>query len=106
MGIVADQLRDDELAQLYAAALGVVLNSRADCNPRAVYEGLVADAPFFVTEQTRLPALVQHLGHVSNGEIARLPEQLANFVEFCEAGGFAGRPSDFTRRHLTEADTY
>lgn len=45
--IVADTLKDQELAQLYAAALGVVLHSRVDCNPRAIYEGLITDAPFF-----------------------------------------------------------
>merc|ERR1719401_1407962 len=104
--VVADQLKDDELAQLYAAALGVVLHSRVDCNPRAVYEGLVTDSPFFVTERTRLPALVQHLGHISTGDPARLPEQLADFVDFCEAGGFAGRAGDFAKRHLMEAEVY
>merc|ERR1719401_3110519 len=104
--VIADQLKDDELAQLYAAALGVVLHSRVDCNPRAVYEGLIADAPFFVTERTRLPALVQHLGHVTDGDGDRLPEQLADFVDFCEAGGFSGRPREFSRRHLGEAENY
>jgi len=99
-------LKDQELAQLYAAALGVVLHSRVDCNPRAVYEGLITDAPFFVTERTRLPALVQHLGHVTDGDGDRLPEQLADFVDFCEAGGFTGRPREFARRHLNEADNY
>jgi len=104
--VVADQLKDQELAQLYAAALGVVLHSRVDCNPRAVYEGLVADAPFFVTEGTRVPALVQHLGHISDGDLSSLPEQLADFIDFCEAGGFASRPQEFARRHLVEADVY
>lgn len=104
--VVADQLKDEELAQLYAAALGVVLHSRVDCNPRAIYEGLVTDAPFFVTERTRLPPLVQHLGHVTDGDAAGLPEQLADFVDFCEAGGFAGRPRAFAERHLLEADVY
>jgi len=104
--VITDQLKDEELAQLYAAALGIVLHSRVDCNPRAVYEGLTADAPFFVTERTRLPPFVQHLGHVSDGDVTRLPEQLADFVDFCEAGGFAGRPRAFAQRHLMEADVY
>jgi len=104
--IVADQLKDVELAQLYAAALGVVLHSRIDCNPRAVYEGLVTDSPFFVTEKTRLPPLVQHLGHVTDGNTEKLPEQLADFIDFCEAGGFAKRPREFARRHLVEVDVH
>jgi len=104
--VLADQLKDEELAQLYAAALGVVLHSRVDCNPRSVYEGLVADSPFFVTERTRLPPLVQHLGHIGTGEAGRLAEHLADFVDFCEAGGFAGRPQAFAQRHLIEADIY
>jgi len=104
--VVADQLKDEELSQLYAAALGVVLYSKVDCNPRAVYEGLVTDTPFFVTERTRLPALIQHLGHVSDGDVLALPDQLADFVDFSEAGGFAGRPRDFAQRHMTEPETY
>lgn len=104
--VLADQLKDEELAQLYAASLGTVLYSRVDCNPRAIYEGLVADAPFFVTEQTRLPALIQHLGHVSDGDVNRLPEQLADFVDFSEAGGFGSRPREFAERYLSEADVY
>jgi len=104
--VIADQLKDEELAQLYAAALGVVLYSKIDCNPRSVYEGFIADAPFFATEHTRLPALAQHLGHVSDGDVARLPEQLLDFVNFCEAGGFSGRPREFARRHLVEAEVY
>lgn len=104
--VIADQLKDQELAQLYSAALGVVLHSRVDCNPRAIYEGLIADAPFFVTERTRVPPLVQHLGHVFDGGMAGLPEQLADFVDFCEARGFAGRPRAFAERHLVEADVY
>merc|ERR1712216_373614 len=104
--VIADQLKDEELAQLYAAALGVVLYSKVDCNPRSVYEGFIADAPFFVTETTRLPALIQHLGHMTDGSNVRLPEQLLDFVNFCEAGGFSGRPREFARQHLVEADVY
>jgi len=104
--VLADQLKDEELAQVYAAGLGVVLYSRVDCNPRSVYEGLVADSPFFVTERARLPPLVQHLGHIGTGEVGRLAEHLADFVDFCEAGGFAGRPQAFAQRHLIEADIY
>lgn len=104
--VLADQLKDEDLAQLYAAALGVVLHSRVDCNPRSVYEGLVADAPFFVTERARLPPLVQHLGHIGTGEVGRLAEHLADFVDFCEAGGFTGRPQAFAQRHLIEAGIY
>jgi len=104
--VVADQLKDEELAQLYAAALGVVLYSRVDCNPRAVYEALVTNTPFFVTERTRLPPLVQHLGVVGDGDVSRLPEELAEFVGFCEAGGFAGRAADFAKKHLSEAQAY
>merc|ERR1712216_40638 len=74
--VIADQLKDDEIGQLYAAALGVVLYSKVDCNPRSVYEGFIADAPFFVTETTRIPALAQHLGHLSDGDGPRLAEQL------------------------------
>jgi len=104
--VIADQLKDDELAQLYAASLGVVLHSRIDCNPRAVYEGLVTDTPFFVPETSRLPPLVQHLGHVSYGDDALVAQNLADFVDFCEAGGFTGRPREFARRHLQEAEVY
>eukprot|EP00931_Biecheleriopsis_adriatica_P065635 TRINITY_DN40127_c0_g1_i1.p1 TRINITY_DN40127_c0_g1~~TRINITY_DN40127_c0_g1_i1.p1 ORF type:complete len:716 (+),score=138.54 TRINITY_DN40127_c0_g1_i1:56-2149(+) len=104
--VVADQLKDDELAQLYTASLGVVLHSVIDCNPRAVYEGLVTDTPFFVTESARLPALVQHLGHVTDGDPSMVAERLADFVDLCEAGGFTGRPREFARRHLTEAENY
>jgi hypothetical protein len=104
--VIADQLKDDELAQLYAAALGIVLYSRVDCNPRAIYEGFVADAPFFVTQTARLPALAQHLGHLSDGDDARLPEQMLDFVNFCESGGFSGRPREFARKHLVESDIY
>jgi len=104
--VIADQLKDEELAQLYAASLGVVLYSKVDCNPRAVYEGFIADSPFFATEQVRLPPLVQHLGHLTDGDSKRLPEQLLDFVNFCEAGGFSGRPREFARQHLSEADVY
>lgn len=104
--VVADALKDEELAQLYAAAMGVVLHSRVDCNPRAVYEGLIADCPFFVTERTRLPPLVQHLGHTSSGDKALLPEELADFVDFCQAGGFGNRAGEFARRYLSEEAIY
>merc|ERR1719440_1211626 len=104
--VIADQLKDEEIGQLYAAALGVVLYSRVDCNPRCIYEGFIADAPFFATEATRIPPLAQHLGHISDGDPTRLPEQLFDFVNFCEAGGFSGRPREFARRHLVEADVY
>lgn len=104
--VVADQLKDDELAQLYTASLGVILHSLVDCNPRAVYEGLITDTPFFVTESTRLPALVQHLGHITDGDTTMVAERLADFVDLCEAGGFTGRPREFSRRHLTEAENY
>jgi len=104
--VIADQLKDEELSQLYAAALGVVLYSRVDCNPRAIYEGFVADSPFFATEHVRVPALAQHLGHITDGDASRLPEQLLDFVNFCEAGGFSGRPREFARKHLVEADVY
>ncbi|CAE8662776.1 unnamed protein product, partial [Polarella glacialis] len=102
--VVADKLSDEEMAQLYAASLGVVLFSRVDCNPRAVYEGFVTDTPFFVTEFTRLPALVQHLGHMTDGDVSKMAERLADFVDLCEAGGFAGRVREFGRRHLVEAE--
>jgi glycosyltransferase involved in cell wall biosynthesis len=49
--VVADQLKDEELSQIFAAALGVVIFSRIDCNPRSAYEGFVTDTPFFVTEK-------------------------------------------------------
>jgi len=104
--VVADQLKDEELAQLFTASLGIVLHSVIDCNPRVIYEGLVTDTPFYVTESTRLPPLVQHLGHVTDGDPAMVAERLADFVELCEAGGFTGRPREFARRHLTEADIY
>jgi len=104
--VVADALKDDELTQLYAASVGVVLYSRIDCNPRAVYEALWTDTPFFVTEQTRLSAAVQHLGYISDGNPSKLAEELADFVDFCEAGGFSGRPMEFARRHLAEAPIY
>lgn len=104
--VIADQLKDEELAQLYAAALGVVVYSKIDCNPRAVFEGFVTDTPFFVTEKARLPPLAQHLGHISDGHVPRLAEQLADFVEYCEAGGFSGRPRKFAREHLVESEIY
>lgn len=104
--VVADQLKDEELAQLFTASLGIVMHSVIDCNPRVIYEGLVTDTPFYVTESTRLPPLVQHLGHVTDGDPAMVAERLADFVELCEAGGFTGRPREFARRHLTEADIY
>mmetsp|Transcript_5250 Transcript_5250/g.12639 ORF Transcript_5250/g.12639 Transcript_5250/m.12639 type:complete len:634 (-) Transcript_5250:60-1961(-) len=104
--VVADALKDEELTQLYAASAGVVLYSRIDCNPRAVYEALWTDTPFFVTGQTRLPAAVQHLGYISDGNPNKLAEELADFVDFCQAGGFSGRPLEFAQRHLTEAPIY
>jgi glycosyltransferase involved in cell wall biosynthesis len=104
--VIADQLKDEELVQLYAAALGIVLFSRIDCNPRAVYEGFVTDTPFFATEATNLPRLVHHLGHLSDGDTLTLPERLADFVDFSEAGGFSGRPREFAVRHLSEAENY
>jgi len=104
--VVADALKDDELTQLYAASSGVVLYSRIDCNPRAVYEALWTDTPFFVTEQTRLPAAVQHLGYISDGNPSKLTEELADFVDFCQAGGYSGRPLEFARKHLAEAPIY
>lgn len=104
--VVADQLKDVELAQLYAASVGVVLNSRVDCNPRAVYEGLWTDTPFFVTEQTRLSPQLHHLGHIHDGDIDRLPERLADFVDLSEAGGFEGRPLEFAKQHVTEVSAY
>mmetsp|Transcript_90567 Transcript_90567/g.198487 ORF Transcript_90567/g.198487 Transcript_90567/m.198487 type:complete len:705 (+) Transcript_90567:122-2236(+) len=104
--IIADMLKDDELAQLYAAALGVVLYSRIDCNPRAVYEGLVTDTPFFVTETTKLPASIQHLGHIVAGDPANLASELADFIQFAEGGGFTGRGIEFARKHLDEFTVY
>eukprot|EP00928_Gymnodinium_smaydae_P097130 TRINITY_DN8724_c0_g3_i1.p1 TRINITY_DN8724_c0_g3~~TRINITY_DN8724_c0_g3_i1.p1 ORF type:complete len:845 (+),score=109.33 TRINITY_DN8724_c0_g3_i1:72-2537(+) len=104
--VLADQLRDEELAQLMVSSLGLVLYSRVDCNPRAVYEGFVTDTSFFVTDRTRLPAGVQHLGHVVEWAPDKLADQLADFVEFSEAGGFGGRPREFAQRHLREADIY
>lgn len=104
--VVADQLKDLELAQLYAAALGVVLHSRIDCNPRSVYEGLIANAPFFVTDKTRLPSTIHHLGHIHDGNEDKLPERLADFVDLAEANTFENRPRDFARKHIREADVY
>ncbi|CAE8729906.1 unnamed protein product, partial [Polarella glacialis] len=82
------------------------LHSRVDCNPRVVYEGLVADTPFFVTEVVRLPDFVQHLGHMTDGDPTRMAERLADFVDLCEAGGFSGRPREFARRNLVESEVY
>merc|ERR1711981_1510366 len=53
-----------------------------------------------------MPALVQHLGHISDGNIENMPEQLADFVDFSEAGGFTGRPREFAQRYLVEANIY
>lgn len=104
--VIADSLKDEELAQIYAASLGLVLHSRIDCNPRTVYEALIADTPFLVPEATRLPESIHHLGHIVDGDSARVPEYLADFVDLCEAGGFVGRPREFARRHIKEAEIY
>lgn len=104
--VVADQLKDEELAQLFTASLGVVLHPVIDCNPRVVYEGLLTDTPFFATESARLPAAVQHLGHVTDGDPGMVAERLADFVDLSEAGGFTGRARDFAQKHLNEVDNY
>lgn len=104
--VVADQLKDEELAQLFTASLAVVLQPVIDCNPRVIYEGLLTDTPFFVTESARLPAAIQHLGHITDGDPGMVAERLADFVDLCEAGGFSGRVRDFALKKLHEVDNY
>merc|ERR1719436_1536416 len=57
--------------QTYCAEV-VSLTQRV--NAEGLLNIVIADEPFFVTDQVRLPALVQHLGHISDGDVGRLPE--------------------------------
>ena len=54
--------------------------------PWSFCQGLLTDTPFFVTESARLPAAVQHLGHVTDGDPGMVAERLADFVDLSEDG--------------------
>eukprot|EP00397_Hematodinium_sp_SG-2012_P035290 GEMP01037945.1.p1 GENE.GEMP01037945.1~~GEMP01037945.1.p1 ORF type:complete len:535 (+),score=118.97 GEMP01037945.1:13-1617(+) len=103
---IADIVPDEQLAYLYGAALGVVSYSSVDCNPRAIFEGLYTNTPFFATFDSRLPSVVQYLGYVVEFGSDALGDEVASFVDDCERNVWGTLQQEFADEYLAENVAY
>lgn len=95
-----------DLAKLYKGTIGTVLYSQNDCNPRATYESLIMNKPFFSTFQAQVPNNLHHLGHVIEFGQEDTAEEFALFVNALEKNMFADRPKKFADEYLLDAAAY
>ena len=100
-------LKWDALSQLLRASDGLVLLSKADPSPRAVFEGLYFNLPFFISQHVELPAAVVTARHALGMSCNTSdPADVASKLEAFIATDFGTAPLDFAKEKLEESTVY
>jgi hypothetical protein len=71
-----------ELLHTMCGAMGLIHFARTDANPRAVYEGLLAGLPAFITKEARVPSLLGRQAFV---------QMVSNELDAAEVNAHFGR---------------